>query len=217
MLFRIGNEEAKGCKFFYNILGSDLKAARLTDKSETKWHEKLSTSFSSKIWDKIFKLPQKMLIPNKLKWTQIQINKFLLPTNYSVNHYDKSVSPLCSFCSAHPEELHLLIWGCGVVQQFWEMVANLISNFYPKFLLGKREAIFGAVNCKGDSVINTILILARYFIYQQKFTSKELDEVNFINFVKKQLLIIYHCKKLQNRELEFIREWDDILDHFQVI
>ena len=158
-----------------------------------------------------------MLIPNKLKWTQIQINKFLLPTNYSVNHYDKSVSPLCSFCSAHPEELHLLIWGCGVVQQFWEMVANLISNFYPKFLLGKREAIFGAVNCKGDSVINTILFLARYFIYQQKFTSKELDEVNFINFVKKQLLIIYHCKKLQNRELEFIREWDDILDHFQVI
>ena len=47
LLFRIGNEEAKGCKFFYNILGSDLKAARLTDKSETKWHDKFSTSFSS--------------------------------------------------------------------------------------------------------------------------------------------------------------------------
>ena len=97
------------------------------------------------------------------------------------------------------------------------MVANLILNFYPKFVLGQKEAIFGAVNWKGDSVINTILILARYFIYQQKFTSKELDEVNFINFVKKQLLLIYYCKKMKNRELEFIHEWDDILDHFQVI
>ena len=217
LLFRIGNEQAKGCNFFYKILRSDNKIARMTLKSETKWQEKLNSNLSVKFWDKILKFPQKMLVPNKLIWTQIQINKYLLPTNYSVHHYDVNVSPLCSFCSAHPEELHLLIWGCGVVQQFWEMVANLITNFYPTFTLGEKEAIFGAEKYQGDSVINTLLILARYFIYQQKFTNKELDEVNFINYTQKHLYLIYHCKKLQNKVIKFTLEWDKLLDHFQII
>ena len=96
------------------------------------------------------------------------------------------------------------------------MVSNLITNFFPKFSLGRKEALFGASNLKGDSVINTLLILARYFIFQQKFVSKELDEVNFINYVSKQLSLIYYCKSFKNKLLEFIKEWDVILDHFQV-
>ena len=159
----------------------------------------------------------KFLVPNKLVWTQIQINKCILPTNYSVNKYDKNVSPLCSFCSAHPEELHFLLWSCEVVQQFWTMITNLISNFYPQFVLGRKEALFGAAHLKGDSVINTLLILARYFIYQQKFTSKQLDEVNFINYAQNHLHIIYSCKKIQNQEIKFLKDWGIILEHFQVV
>ena len=198
LLFKIGLLENKGCRIFYRILKSQENTSRKTAKSEIKWHEHLNTTFSTKFWDKIFKLPCKSLLPNKLKWTQIQINKCLLPTNYSVSHYDKNVSPLCSFCSLHPEKLPFLFYRCEVVNQFWSMISNLISNFF-KFFLGEKEALFGAENLAGDSPINTILVLARYFIYQQKFTNKNLDEVNFINYVKSHLNIIYHCKIIQIR------------------
>ena len=161
-------------------------------------------------------MSQNLIIPNKQIWTQIQVNKYLLPTNYSVNLYDKNTSPQCSFCTQHPENLHLLLWGCEVVQQFWIMIQNLFSNFYPKFVLGKKEAIFGDIKYRGNSTINTILALARYFIYQQKFTSKELDEVKFINYIKDHLSIILQLKKNKGEVREFLSEWQVILDHFQV-
>ena len=173
----------KGCSFFYAILRARELQKQTTSTSELKWQAKTGSTFSVRFWDKIFKLPSKSILNNKMIWTQIQLNKHLLPTNYTVNKYDQSVSPLCSFCSQHPEELHLLMWGCGVVREFWLMVANFLSNFYPNFILGRKEALFGDNNSSGSSAINTILLLARYFIWKQKFTKKDLDEVLFINYL----------------------------------
>ena len=130
-----------------------------------------------------------MLVGNKIIWTQIQINKHLLPTNYTVNKYDNSVNPLCSFCQMHPEELHFLMWGCGVVRQFWTMVENMLRNFYPQFVLGRKEAIFGHPGSEGDSIFNTLLILSRYFIWKMKFTKRILDEVDYLNYIKQQLFL----------------------------
>ena len=216
LLIKIGSLQNKGCRVFYKILNAQDKNRRATDKSETKWHENLGNEFSTKYWDKVYKLPSKSLLPNKLIWTQIQINKHILPTNYSVSHYDKNVSPWCSFCPIHAEKLQFLFFSCEVVRQFWSMIANLISNFY-KFHLGEKEALFGAENLSGDSPINSILSLARYFIYQQKFTNKNLDEVNFINFAQMQLKIIYQCKVNNNQEIKFVSEWKDILEHFDIV
>ena len=216
LLLKIGTEQKKGCNFFYRVIQYREKKIRCTIKGENKWQDKLVTIFSEQYWDKIYNLPRKMLVPNKLIWTQIQINRHLLPTNYTVNKYDNKVGPLCSFCESHPEQLHLLIWGCEVVQEFWKMVSNLIGNFFPKIILRRKECIFGASDLRGDSAVNTILMLARYFIFQQKFVTKKLDEVNFINFVQKSLSLIYQCKKIKSSLDEFVLEWGEVLDHFQI-
>ena len=157
-----------------------------------------------------------MLVGNKLIWTQIQINKHLLPTNYTVNKYDASVNPTCSFCQLHVEELHLLMWGCGVVRQFWKMVENMLLNFYPGFVLGRREAIFGHSGSEGDSTFNTILMLSRYFIWRNKFTTKNLDEVNFLNYIKDQLELIYYCKIAKEKQIAFLEDWKALLEHFGI-
>ena len=202
LLFKTSLEQPKGCRFFYQVL-SDQSKLRGTLRGETRWQEKLGGTFSITFWDKIYKISQKLLIPNKQIWTQIQINKYLLPTNYSVNLYDKNVSPLCSYCAKHSENLHILLWSCDIVRGFWQIVSNCITNFYPDFVLNRKEALFGHVESGGDSVINTILALARYHIYQQKFTSKKLDEVQFILYMKDHLEIIYRVKKKKTRKSYF--------------
>ena len=217
ILFKIGILAKKGCSAFYAIFRSKDITNGATSKSENKWHQKLNTNLSIDYWNNVFKLPKKMLVGNKIIWTQIQINKHLLPTNYTVNKYDKSVSPLCSFCAQHPEELHQLLWGCSIVRQFWIMVTNMFSNFYPNFILGRKEAIFGHSDSGGDSVFNTLLILSRYFIWKKKFTSKILDEIDYINYIKDQLELIYSCKKNKEKQIEFLKEWEVILDHFQAV
>ena len=216
LLFKISLEQLKGCQTYYQVLRSNVKAVRGTINGENKWHDKIGAIYPITFWDKIYKISQDLLLPNKQIWTQIQINKYLLPTNYSVNMYDKNVSPQCSYCSQHLEKLHLLMWDCEVVKEFWNMIQNLISNFYPHFKLGKKEAFFGDVNSKGNSIINTILAIARYFIYQQKFLSKELDEVKFINYIRDHLSIILQIKKSKNKEIAFLHAWNVILEHFQV-
>ena len=217
LLYKISLEQFKGCGFYYQVLRSKSIEERGTLRGENRWHDKLGTTFSTTFWDKIYQVSKKLLIPNKQIWTQIQINKYLLPTNYSVNLYDRNVSPQCSFCGQHLENLHLLVWSCNVVQEFWKMIKNCISNFYPEFILQRKEAIFGHVGSSGDSVINTILALARYFIYQQKFTSKELDEIKFLNYMRDHLEIIYQAKVSKNHDRKFLVEWGDILTHFQII
>ena len=214
LLFKISLEQNKGCRFYYQTLRTNI--AKTPPKGEQKWQEKLETIFSINFWDNIYKLAQNPLLHNKLVWTQIQINKYLLPTNYSVNFYDKNVQPNCSYCMQNPEKLHHLIWTCEIVQEFWKMIRNLIQNFYPTFLLSKKEAIFGDVKTEKNSPINTILMLARYYIYQQKFLSKELDEVRFINYVRDHLSIIFMLKNKQNELFAFLKEWFDIFNHFQI-
>ena len=134
LLFRIGNEQAKGCNFFYKILRSDNKIARMTLKSETKWQEKLNSNLSVKFWDKILKFPQKMLVPNKLIWTQIQINKYLLPTNYSVHHYDVNVSPLWVILLCPPRRVasfDMGLWsGTAILGNGCKFDHKLLSNIY---------------------------------------------------------------------------------------
>ena len=85
LLFKISLEQLKGCRFYYQVLKSQFTLLRGTLRGENRWQEKLGTTFSTTFWDKIYKITQNMLIPNKQIWTQIQINKYLLPTNYSVN------------------------------------------------------------------------------------------------------------------------------------
>ena len=217
LLFKMSLEQKKGCQFYYKTLRSLTLSSRGTLKSEDKWEEKLSISCTTLFWDKVYKITKKLLLPNKQIWTQIQINKCLLPTNYSVNFYDKNVSPQCSYCDQHPEKLHLLLGACDVVREFWNMIQNLIQNFYPKFVLTTKVTFFGDIYSEGNSPINTILALARYFIYQQKFTSKKLDEVSFINYVQDHLSLIFQIKQNKNEEIPFLIEWQLLLDHFQII
>jgi hypothetical protein len=153
-----------------------------------------------------------------MKWISIQINRYILPTNYTVNHYDRSVNPGCSLCArTHPEKLHLLLWGCQVVQGFWKIIGNMLTQHFQNFNLTIKEAIFGDIGSEGDSIINTILYLARQFIYRQKFTSKTLDEVAYILYMQKELKFLYDVHCFKNEKSKFLIKWASFLDRFDVV
>ena len=91
--------QEKGCREFYKTLLSKESYVRITEESESKWSASLGINISISGWDKIFRLVGNRLISNKIRWVQIQINHFKLPTNYTVSRYKASQSPWCSFCS----------------------------------------------------------------------------------------------------------------------
>ena len=157
-----------------------------------------------------------------MKWVQLQINKFLLPTNYSVSKYKPTQDPSCSFCLTgnptgnHIERLSNLFWECPLVQEFWDIVGNILKNCNPTFKLGRKEAIFVDMDTGFNSVENTVLLLSREFIWVQKFTSKKLDIIMYINFMKRELAQLFELVQIKNKTNEFLKCWLQILDFFEV-
>ena len=175
---------------------------------------RLSGTFVAKIWKNL----KQSIISNKMKWVSIQINRYILPTNYTVNHYDRNVNPGCSLCyRTHLEKLHLLFCECQVVQGFWKMIENLLAQHYANFKLSVKEAIFGHIGSDGDSIINTLLYLARQFIYKQKFTTKTLDEVTYILFMHRELKFLFDALSFTNEQRKFKLKWTFILNRFHVL
>ena len=103
-----------------------------------------------------------------------------------------------------------------MVRDFWTMVGNVLKNYFPGFNLGKKEAIFGDVNSEGNSIINTVLIMAKQFIWRQKFSSKTLDELTYILYMKNELNFLIEIKEFRGEKSQFCTEWADLLYHFDV-
>ena len=101
-----------------------------------------------------------------------------------------------------------------MVRDFWIMVGKILKLFFPNFSLGKKEAVFGEINTKGDSIINTMLLLAKQFIWREKFGSKNIDEANYISFMKRELGFLQENMEFKGNGMKFRTEWNDILKHF---
>ena len=96
------------------------------------------------------------------------------------------------------------------------MVGNTLTAYFPDFTLGRKEAIFGDVNSKGNSVINTMILLAKQFLWRQKFGSKTLNEIQYILFMKQELQYLQEIMNFKGDKIKFCTEWLDILLHFNV-
>ena len=102
-----------------------------------------------------------------------------------------------------------------MVREFWTMVGNILNSYFPQFRLGRKEAIFGDIDTKGDSVINTMLILAKKFLWTRKFGSKNLDEIQFIIFMKQELKFLLDKMEYKGEGIRFSTDWAEIIQHFE--
>ena len=103
-----------------------------------------------------------------------------------------------------------------MVRDFWCMVGNILTSYYPDFRLGQREAIFGDINSKGDSVINTVILISKQFLWRQKFGSKNIDELQFILYMKSELEFLLKTADFKGEKSSFYMVWDKILKHFDL-
>ena len=101
-----------------------------------------------------------------------------------------------------------------MVRDFWTRVGNILSIFFPEFKLDKKEAIFGDCKSKGNSIINTILIFSKKFIWRQKFGSKNLSALQYKTFMQNELKFLLDTMQYRENIDNFHFEWFDILYFF---
>ena len=91
------------------------------------------------------------------------------------------------------------------------MVDNFLNFYFPEFILGRKEVVFGDVKSKSNSAINTILTFGREFIWMQKFTSKNINELQYIIYMRKKLELLLHTMDFRGVKNDFLSEWSAIL------
>ena len=96
------------------------------------------------------------------------------------------------------------------------MVGNILKSYFPNFNLGRKEAIFGDHTSNGNSVINTIIIFSKQFIWTEKLGKKDLNEMHYILFMKKELKLMLEIMQFKGEMETFITDWAEIMQHFEI-
>ena len=146
-------------------------------------------------WRKIWCLPYKYIIVNKVKEVSLKIIHRFYPCKRFLQRYKKDIDVSCSFCNNSLENLHHLFCSCHLSCAFWQ---KLCTSFPQKidfnFTLSYEDVLFGSFSydpAKSDQyyIINLIVLLAKYHIHKCKFSSQKPLFLVFVKELKQYLTI----------------------------
>jgi len=95
------------------------------------------------LWSKIWKLPHKYLITNKIKEISFKlIYKYYPCKYYLVNRFNFDIEIFCTFCGLHAETYHLF-WSCPHLVCFWsDFCPFMKAHIMPSFELCFKNVLF---------------------------------------------------------------------------
>ena len=175
------------------------------------WHVELNKTFGVQFWNKTYGFTASIKNDNKIKWMQYQIVRNCQFSNYRVNKFKPNISSLCSYCHISDEKLSHLYFQCFKVKEFWDKVQDYFANLSVIIPLEITAVLFGYSNECSDSKINYILLIAKRYIWTNKFSGAHLSINAFKNIFKKKLIELKDMFEYRN-ELEKFKEWQPILD-----
>ena len=112
----------------------------------------------------------------------------ILPNNTYLHKCNLVPSTLCDFCNMYSETTIHVFWDCHLIQKFWMDIKNFIDNKSNR--LENIELNFAKISfcnfiiadSKNAHVINSVILLAKYFIFKckQEKATPQIDA--FVSF-----------------------------------
>ena len=137
----------------------------------------------------------------------------ILYLNKKISKFDLNVSPLCSLCNQHPEDILHLFCNCAKTQDLWNSFVDALGENLDLPQLNLTIAEFlGESNIQGNDnvLLNHILLLLKKFIYNKKNHPARIHFLSFMIYVKEVEKIE---QKIAHRKgkLEFLfKKWNPI-------
>ena len=149
----------------------------------------------------------------KLRDFQFKINNKILVTNSFLYKINKTDSHLCSFCRKDTESIHHLLCTCDKVREFWNTFKTWISQrINTTFNISDRNIIYSAF--EKCSLINYLVVLAKYYIYKSKFHNQNLNILGFEAYSKVKFFNEMYIAKINNTYEKFLGKWSPIYHYF---
>jgi hypothetical protein len=208
-IIRLITKNSKGCRSIYDSFSNN----KVSPRSRRKWELELNL-MNNINWKFVYNLPFKTTKDPKLQWLQVRINHRILGTNYLRAKMGLRNDNLCTFCLGAPETIKHLFWECAIVQQFWNNIRIWILSKIPSFIMDLTESniLFG-INDKHSTALNSILLTAKYHIYQCKMKSS----APVIEVFKKQVSSLIKAEKFNAQKTFKMNYFDTVWQRYTAL
>ena len=172
----------KPTKFCYNQFVK-IHCTPISITNQEKWQKDLERNLGTHItWNSRFSLINKSSIDNNLRNFQYKFLHRIVSTNEFLYKIGVKSSPMCNFCDIHTQTMVHLFLKCTIVESFWKdvnewLTQKEIGNEY----LSYSDICFGVIRSKDASLINTIILKAKKYIFLCNYWSKKPSFQRFMN------------------------------------
>lgn len=200
-------KDKKGCKPFYDVF-----AQTSTFQGNTKWEQEFG-NIGDDEW-KTHNLVIKSLKEVKLKDFQYKITNKILVTRSFLHRINKTDDNLCQYCQQNPETILHLFVQCPIVKRFWSALHYwLLNNFGLTMSLENKSIMFP--KDKNNRLMNYLYVVAKYYLYANKFSGRELSVESFKSILKRKFQSEKYTASLNNTFTKFLQKWSVLYNYFQ--
>ena len=211
----IENATVNVLKVTSKMLHNGFKRKKQTVPSAQK-KIKLKYPDLSMEWKEIYSLPFTVTNDTKVREFQYKLFNNIVFTNEKLFRFKMIDSPLCVFCQTEVESPGHLFFYCDITKSFGQLLCSWISE--QKVIstaLTLENVIFGVFNVVEDfHILNHIIILAKYYIYNCKLNIIHPSLKVFIAKVKATCQIEQKIAATGNKLVKHDKKWDKLLPCF---
>lgn len=136
-----------------------------------------SETLNRKQWNKVFLLPHKYILTNKIKEFLYKLIHGYYPVKANICRFVADINNQCTFCDCKGETVEHIFVDCFHTTSFWFHLERYLSSMLGKeTVLQKTDILFYFQNSNFSIdeiyIINLICILAKFFIHKMIWLKK---------------------------------------------
>lgn len=194
--------EGKMTSIVYDKIVSDKKALI---KVNERWNLKLRTNTEYDTFLQSFENIYKLTSSTKIRNFQFRFLHRIVFCSNKLFRWKVVDSPRCTFCDNDIETLEHLYFYCVVTKRFWEMFQAWFEALTDTEVDILPQTI---TYCNHeDDLYNTLLLLAKQYIFRTRCLDKTLNVYNFKDYVM-EIIQIERYQAFKNKKFKpFVKKW----------
>ena len=144
----------------------------------------------------------------KLQYFQYRLRHRKIVTNSLRYRWDSTISPLCTFCGLQGESQFHIFWECVKLTKFWQSMQRWFKYMFQlNLVLTPPMIIYNNYIGMHKDLINTVILIAKQYIYSCKCQQKSINFVIMLQKVFEHMEIERAIAMSNSTFSKFYRKW----------
>ena len=199
--------DKKGCRRLYDVM---VPTKLITESN--RWEQDIGHISEAEM--KAYNSVIPTLKEIKLRDFQFKITHKILVTKSFLYRIHKVDDNLCQYCRQNSETILHLFVQCNNVKRFWRDLDEWLSNnFGLRMTLTDKNILFSYE--QKNKLINYVCVLAKYYVYSNKFSGRGLNVEVFKSILKKKYQSEKYLANLNNTFANFFKKWAPLYNYYE--